>query len=539
MSATVPPAPSLLRQILSFVALVGAGIAVYMWLQISREAPRKRPANEQGRSVRVLQVQAMDAVPRTLGYGVVEAQREWQGVAEVSGVVVEVADRLEVGRIVQEGTVLVKIDPSAMAIEQDRSEASVKAVRAQIAELRTRESNAAKNLKIEERSLALARNELQRAKQLYAEGSAPLIEVENAERTVIAAEKAVQGFLNTIAELPSSRRILEAQLEQQQAGVATTRIGLAKTEIVAPFTMRLREVNVSREQVTSNGQVLVIGDGIDVFEIPTQVPLGSLGPLMTPRPETPPPSAAETPETPTPETAAADTPTADAPAADTPEPAAAPPTTGGRSSSITAIVRLENQGATRTWDGRFRRFGGIDPITQTMLAVVEVDDTRLNGERGSRLHRGLYVEVELRGQPRPGCLAVPRTAFHDGVVYVVDADKRLELRPVETSLIQEEFVCISKGLSEGEDIVLTDLIPAISGALLAPRSDDEAPAVLAQTVRGEPKAAPAPVQTPPPAQPAPDASKRGRGAGDADPSKRRARGEGGEGARRGRGEGNQ
>src|SRR5690606_14391526 len=130
----------------------------------------------------------------------------------------------------------------------------------------------------------------------------------------------------------------EAQLEQQKAGVATSQIALAKTEIVAPFTMRLREVNIGPQQVVSAGQVLIVGDGIDVFEIPAQVPVGSLGPLLPPR---------------------APAPEVEAKAAEvqaTPQPS--------RLEAIEAIVRLESQGVDRSWKGKFRRFGGIDPTTR-------------------------------------------------------------------------------------------------------------------------------------------------------------------------------
>ncbi|HEY8379435.1 MAG TPA: hypothetical protein VIK91_23245, partial [Nannocystis sp.] len=385
----------------------------------------------------------------------VEAQREWQAVAEVSGTVVEVAERLEVGRVVQEGTVLLKIDPGGYALEQKRSEASVKAVKAQIAELKAREASAAQNLKIDERALALAKSELERVRALYEQGAAPLTDVEAAERAVITAEKTVQSYRNTLAELPAQRRVLEAQLEQQEAGVATTRLDLAKTEITAPFTMRLREVNVGLQQAVSGGQVLVVGDGIDVFEIPAQVPVGSLGPLMGPRP-----------------------------AGDGQQ--EAPQTAGAsRWEAVEAIVRFDGQGVKRTWKGKFRRFGGIDPNTRMMLAVVQVEDTREPGQSGPRLNRGLHVEVELRGPPRPGCLAVPRGAYHDGVLHVVGEGDKLELRQVEASLMQEEFVCVTGDVKPGERVVLTELIPALAGMPLVPRMDDEARDALARAARGE------------------------------------------------------
>lgn len=466
-----PPARSLIRNVATFLAFVLAGVGVYMWLQYSRAAPRQRATQEQGRPVRVLELAPLEVVPRTVGYGEVEAQREWQGLAQVSGSVVEVAERLEVGRVVQEGTVLLKIDPGGYAIEQGRSEAVVKGVRAQIAELKAREASAAQNLKIDERALVLARGDLERVRALYDEGAAPLSDVDAAERAVITAEKTVQGHRNTISELPASRRVLEAQLEQQQAGVATTRMELARTEIVAPFTMRLREVNVGLQQVVSGGQVLIVGDGIDVFEIPAQVPVGSLGTLLPPRP-----ADEAKPATP-PEPADPKT-----------DPAAPAAPAQSRMSAIEAIVRLDGQGVARTWKGKFRRFGGIDPNTRMMLAVVQVDDTREPGATsGPRLNRGLYVEVELRGPPRPDCLAVPREAFHDGTVYVAGADDKLELRAASASLVQEQFVCVTGDVHAGDRVVVTELVPALAGMLLAPRVDDESRAALARATVGETK----------------------------------------------------
>lgn len=453
MSNPAPDRP-LIRSIASFVAFVLVGVGVYAWLQYTRAAPRTRPAQEQGRAVRTIALAPLAVVPRTTGYGAVEAQREWQALAEVSGTVVELADRLEVGRVVQAGTVLLRLDPVNVTIEQGRTEAAVKAVRAQIGELKAREASAQQNLAIDERSLTLARSELERVRALYEQGAAPLTDVETAERAVITAEKVVQGHRNTLSELPATRRVLEAQLEQQQAGVATSKITLAKTEVVAPFTMRLREVSVALQQTVTGGQVLLVGDGIDVFEIPAQVPVGAIGQLLPPR----------DPQ----EEAKRD------PAVQRPP----------RTAAIEAIVRLDAQGLTRTWTGRYRRSGGIDPNTRMQLAVVEVEDVRDAARQGPRLQRGLYVEVELRGPPRPDCLAVPRAAYHDGKLYVAGEGDRLEVRNVEATLVQEEFVCVAGDVRPGDRIVTTDLVPALPGMLLAPRDDDEGKAALARAAEG-------------------------------------------------------
>lgn len=467
-------------------------------------------------------------MPRTIGYGVVEAKREWQAIAEVSGELVELAEGVEVGRVVQEGSTLFKIEPRSYELEETRSEATVKAAKAQIDELKAREQSARDSLKVEERVLELARQDLNRTRILYEGGNAPQMDVDNAERTVLTAEKSVQAIKSTLLELPASRKVLSAQLEQMQAGVKGARLSLAKTEVVAPFTMRIRELNVSLHQAVSNGAVVLVGDGLDAVEIPAQMPVGTIGPLMPRRRGAAAVAGAGAEGAATTEGAGAATegagagegagegagrrrggrggegatgdagaasdrrdpePAAEAaPAAGEDAPAGEAAPTGSRMASaadrIQAIVRLESQGISATWKGRFRRILGVDPTTRSVGVMVEVDEPRRR-DQGPPLVPGLHVEVELRGEAQPGCLAIPRPALHGDRIWVVDDDNRLEIRAVTTTMVQEDFVCLAGGAEARERVVLTDLAPAVEGMLLAPRSDKEAAIRLRALARGE------------------------------------------------------
>ena len=81
----------------------------------------------------------------------------------------------------------------------------------------------------------------------------------------------------------------------------------------------------------------------------------------------------------------------------------------------------------------------------------------------------MFVEVELRGKPREARIVIPRSAVHLGRVYLVDGDSRLVTRPVKVDFTVGDDVCLSDGLGPGDRLVLTDLIPAIEGMLLAPQ----------------------------------------------------------------------
>jgi multidrug efflux pump subunit AcrA (membrane-fusion protein) len=87
------------------------------------------------------------------------------------------------------------------------------------------------------------------------------------------------------------------------------------------------------------------------------------------------------------------------------------------------------------------------------------------------LIKGLFVDVELKGRPRPDSLVVPIAALNNGKVFVVGEDNRLEIRDVVTGLIGSEYAVIESGLNENERIVVSDLVPAIKGMLLEPVPD--------------------------------------------------------------------
>lgn len=476
----------ILRPTLTFVGLTGLGLGLYLWLTQAQDAPRTRAQRDRGQPVRVIVITESAAVPRVTGYGEVTAQRTWQGLAEVGGTVIEMGEDVQVGRIVREGTVLLEIDPETLELEKQRSVASAKGVRAQIAELEAREASAKASLAVEQQMLDLAKKELERTESLYRQGSASQSEVEAAEASMLGAQKAVVSLKNTLAELPASRRILQAQLEEVAAGVTGAELTLARAKIVAPFTMRISELNVTTGQSVSSGQVLLVGEGLDVLEVTARLPIGGIDPLLPHRPERsrPQPTSPNESDAASPETTEAEPnppaepalPAESASPAEPAMPAEPPPRSGWFDSiaaAVTPTVRLRVAGVDAAWPARFSRFAGVDPLTRTTGVVVELDRTlRRAGSRDVRLASGMHVSVEFVGAPKPGCLALPIDAVHDAVVYVASEDDVLERRTIEIEWAQEGFVCAASGVSAGERIIVSEVLPAVEGMRLAPTIDE-------------------------------------------------------------------
>ncbi|KIG18652.1 Membrane fusion component of tripartite multidrug resistance system [Enhygromyxa salina] len=486
----MPDLKQTLRRAITFVGLTALGVGSYLWLTRTAASPKPRSSREQGQPVRVIEVSEAAAVPRVIGYGEVAAQRSWQGLAEVAGTIIEMGPNVQVGRIVREGDILFEVDPEELELEKRRTVASAKGVRAQISELKAREASAKASLAVDAEVLALANKELERTESLYRQGTASLSEVEAAEASVLSAKKSVVSLQNTLAELPASRRILEAQLEEVDVGVTGAELVLARTRIVAPFTMRISELNVTTGQSVSSGQVLIVGEGLDVLEVTARLPLGGIDPLLPARPERsrpgPAPGSDAAASDPPPSTEAPDEPNTPASTKTPSEPDAGPPADPAAGSEqprpgrwfdrvaevVTPTVRLRMAGVDATWPARFSRFAGVDPLTRTTGVVVEVDRSqRREGSRDIQLSAGMHVSVEFVGAAKPGCLALPIDAVHDGVVYVVADEDRLERRDVEIAWSQEEFVCVESGLAVGERVVVSEVVPAVNGMRLAPTVD--------------------------------------------------------------------
>ena len=444
-------------RLLLFVVPVALGLGVVGYALQNREGPQRLPPEERTTPVRVVTAPAVDVVPRALGYGSATPGRSWEAVGEVSGTVIYRHPELEKGAVLRAGTELLRIDPTDYRLAVAQIEASIRSTEAQLAVLDVRASNTRRSLAIEERSIDLARKELERKQRLVKQGTISQAAVDQEERAVLVGEQAVQNLRNSMNLLPAERSVLEATLDQLKAQLETARRNLARTTIVAPFDCRVAEVNVEMAQFAAQGKVLVVADSLDVAEVTAQVPIGTLLTLL--------PRDLDVPL----------------------EPGATMPRIR-EVAGLDAIVRLRTGRGHTEWQARFARMSDtVDPRTRTVGVIVAVDNPYRRAIAGERppLVKNMYVEVEVRGRPRPGAVVIPRGALYGREVRTVDAEDRLRLREVEVDFIQTNFVVIASGLDAGERVVVSDLPFAADGMRLAPVDDEEAQAALVAEAVGD------------------------------------------------------
>jgi RND family efflux transporter MFP subunit len=421
------------------------GALAVVWLVISREAPERHPPVERAVAVRVMEVPEVAVVPRALGHGVIEPSRVWEGVAEIGARVIEEHPQLARGAILSADAVLLRLDTTDVELRIAEAEAAKAVLEAQLEELELREANTSASLAIEEQVLALAEAELERQRDLLARGTVAPAVVDREARQTLAQRQAVQNLQNQLALHPAERVVLSAQLQQRQADLAAARLDLARAELRLPFDARISQVNVRRDQVATRGQVLVVADGMDRAEVNAQIPMDRLRRLV--------PDAAEA-------------------IAITPEAVAERLEALG----LEATVRLTAGDMVVEWSGRVARMSEIvDPSTRTVGVIIEVDRPydRVVPGQVPPLVKSMFVEVELRGRATAPVAVIPRVALRANRVYVVGEDQRLEARVVEVAFVQGAVAVIASGLAGGEQVVVSDLVPAMEGMRLVPTHDDD------------------------------------------------------------------
>ncbi len=120
------------------------------------------------------------------------------------------------------------------------------------------------------------------------------------------------------------------------------------------------------------------------------------------------------------------------------------------------------------WEARLVRLEQrVDEQTRVFYLVAEVDQPYNLDRYATALSVGLFVEASISGKAIDNAVRLPRAALHgDGFVYIVDQGM-LRKRPVELLRREADSVIVGKGLSSGEQVLLTRLDLMVDGMAVA------------------------------------------------------------------------
>ncbi|MDX8350047.1 hypothetical protein SLH49_18815 [Cognatiyoonia sp. IB215446] len=435
---------------LLFIPPIALGIAGYIWLTTPDPELEAQSVVETVTPVRTLTLAETSIVPFAVGYGRVEAEDTWSAISQVEGRTVFVADDLDVGRVLSEGTEIVRIDPRDYEIALARATAARDSALASLEELEATEANTRSTIELETRIEDVLRGELERQQTLLERGSVPQATVDASVRALLAQEKVVLNLENSLRLLPAQRTSLEATIATRTVEIEEAERALANTAVSIPLTGRVIERGVSFGQYIRTGDTLVSIESTASSEVVAEFQTRVLGNFFGSLEGTIDRNAIVGME-----------------AGDAFEIL--------RQFGLSAEVRVTSGAEVTTWPAELVRFdGSADATTGTVGLVVRVDEpTQPSLQRpGPPLINGTFVEVRLIAAEALPAIRVPRDAIRQDkgeiFVYVADQSDQLARRPVVTGAVQDDQVTIAEGLSSGDRVVLSDPRPAIIGMSLEP-----------------------------------------------------------------------
>lgn len=123
------------------------------------------------------------------------------------------------------------------------------------------------------------------------------------------------------------------------------------------------------------------------------------------------------------------------------------------------------------WDGRIVRVSAaVDQATRLIYVTAEVRDPYGAGAaEGMPMAVGLFVNAQLSGVDKQDAITMPRLALrNENMVYVINADNRLEIRTVNVISTSSDRVLVASGVSAGEQVVTSTLPNAVDGMEVEP-----------------------------------------------------------------------
>jgi RND family efflux transporter MFP subunit len=138
-----------------------------------------------------------------------------------------------------------------------------------------------------------------------------------------------------------------------------------------------------------------------------------------------------------------------------------------RASEPTVTLRAKFAGKQHEWQGRIvRTEGRIDTRNRMIYAVVQIDDPYGRSGASDRppLAVGLFVECEIEGKTVKNSVVLPRRALRNkDELWVIDNEKRLNIRRVEVLRAGRDEVIVGSGLDAGDLVCVSSLDAVVNG----------------------------------------------------------------------------
>ena len=134
------------------------------------------------------------------------------------------------------------------------------------------------------------------------------------------------------------------------------------------------------------------------------------------------------------------------------------------------VIKSLYKGEMQEWSGNLERVDGvIDPMTRMIKLIANFKNNFIEDTKPI-LPIGLFVEAEVSGKRLIDVFMIPNTALTpNGELLVVNQDNTLEIRKVKIIIKMKDHMIVKKEIKAGERVVVSKLSIATNGMLVNPR----------------------------------------------------------------------
>ncbi|WP_404391642.1 efflux RND transporter periplasmic adaptor subunit [Pseudoalteromonas phenolica] len=377
--------------------------------------------------------------PEIVGFGRVEPNVQFNGIAEVSGKITYMHPALKKGELFEQGTLLLSIDDSDYQLQLAKANANLATAQVQLAAKKTAQLNNALDIKLSRNKLQIAQSEYDRLARLLKQKSISQNDLDRAQQQVLLQQQDLQRNENAKSLLPLEIKALQAGVNKAEADVKQAQLAIERTQVRLPFTGRIHKVNVEQSQWVTMGMPIFSASDVAQVQINAQFTFDSFHQFtgFFKRPPN------------------INTVSAQGMAAYFAE------------QGLQAQVELLGHEGMR-WPAKIARMSDeIDPQSQTVGVVVTIDDSYKNIELANKppLLAGMRAKVSLLATEQ-NFIAVPRAAVKGRYAILADAQNRLQKLDTQGALKQQNYFLFKDENLLGAKLITTDLFPVIAGSKL-------------------------------------------------------------------------
>jgi len=395
----------------------------------------------------IIKAKQYSVKPAIKGFGIVKPDIQFEAKSEVSGKIIFLHPQLKDGAVFPKDTVVIRIEADDFQSSLKQAQASSDFNLAKINETKVNIKNTRIEVKLATAKLELAKTDYNRIKKLLKTHLVSQSSADAKHSDVLKLQQEVQNLNSRLKTLPQQLRSLEANLSNTKAASSSQQRNLDRTTITLPFNARISQLNVENNQYVSQGSALFSAQTTDKVLINAQFPLLQF------------------------RTLAKDFRVDQALIREAFQ--------SGFSSDLfttlglTADVKL-SENINSHWQAKVERISSsLDPKTRTLGVFVSVDKPNTQIVPGLKppLLEGMYTEVTISGKAKD-FFVIPRDALHEGELFIVNADNKLERRMIKPTLLQGNMALFEEGLSIDERVIVSDLFPAIEDMSIKASDDN-------------------------------------------------------------------